>query len=487
MKNNRILALSIITLLGSAHGVANAASIANVTLTTAGSSNPAKFAKELPTSTNALAFGASSDGITVNIPAPSGVKISSTNNVYVKFNLLNGAKFGVNPVDADLTCKSAGGGSLTTPAKTLGGIDSVSVTYQLKSAASQLNTLGSACTLTIKGVKLSSGLKDVGISATMEYNDAGAAKVMASKGQFITFTQALAVTYTPNSSPLKIDVGQSSKKFIDGTSSKNTALVGSIKYDKVATNIYNSVGASLTPGSALSTVKLTITGPAVGSVHSGNVGTSGVFLVKNGGTCKASNADVTTKGTISYSGTSVTFNGLGITALTNDVLVCIVNNGTNVIADGQITANLSVLSAANSMVPDLTAARTALATLKKNGAATKALVLPDPNQTDKPYVRIYNIGSSTGRVLGTLYGVDGKAIASGVLSAALAPNATAVLGAPEIAKALGITGWTGRPWLQIEAEFQGLRAQALIRSSTGVLTEFSDGACGTAALCGDAQ
>jgi len=408
--------------------------------------------------------------------------------VYVKFNLLNGAKFKTDLTDASLVCKSAGASTIAGVAatKTVGGAGQSFATFQLAPAGtSKTATLASACQLTVPDLTIS-GLTDKSISATVEYNDAGAAKVLASKGQFITFTQALAVTYTPKTDPLKIDVGQSSKKFIDGVANKNTALLGTIKYAAIGT-VYNPAGAALTPASALSTVKLTIKGPAVGSVHSGNAGTSGVFLVKNGTNCKASNADVTTKGTISYSGTSVTFNGLGITALTNDVQVCIVNNGTNVIADGQITANLSAPSVANSMVPDLSSSRNALATLKKNGAATKALVLPDPGQTDKPFVRIYNIGSSTGRVLGTLYGVDGKAIASGVLSAALAPNATAVLGAPEIAKALGIAGWTGRPWLQIEAEFQGLRAQALIRSSTGVLTEFSDGACGTAALCGDAQ
>lgn len=485
MKNNRILALSIITLLGSAHGVANAA--VDITLTTAGSSSPLKFAKELPTSTSSLILKAA-PGVGVANAAPTGVKVSPTNNVYVKFNLLNGAKFKTDLADASLVCKSGGAGSIAgvDATKTVGGAGQTFATFQLKPAGVGTASLGSACQLTVADLTLTSGLKDVSISATVEYNDAGAPKVLASKGQFITFTQALAVTYTPNLSPLKIDVGQSSKKFIDGTTNRVTAQVGTIKYAALG-SILNATGGTLTPASALSTVKLIITGPAVGSVHSGNVGTSGVFLAKNGTFCKANNTDITTKGTVSYSGTSVTFNGVGVSALTNDVQVCIVNNGTNVIADGQITANLSVDGIKNSMVPDLTATRNALATLKKNGASTKALVLPDPSQSDKPYVRIYNIGSSTGRVLGTLYGVDGKAIASGVLSAALAPNATAVLGAPEIATALGIAGWTGRAWLQIEAEFQGLRAQALIRSSTGVLTEFSDGACGTSAMCGDAQ
>lgn len=492
MKNNRILALSIITLLGSAHGVANA----GITLSAAGSSNPVKFAKELPASTQSLAFATASDGYVVNI-APTGVKVSPTNNVYVKFYLLNGAKFKSDLTDANksLVCRSSNAVAGTiagiTGTKTVGGGGQAFATFQLKpNNAAGTATLGSACQLKIPDLTLTSGLKDVSISATVEYNDAGAPKVMASKGQFITFVQGLSVSYTPNANPFKIDVGQSSKKFIDGTTNKNTAMVGTITY--AAGSVYKADGNLIAPADALSTVKLTITGPAVGSVHSGNggasVGTSGVFMSRAGATCgKTPGTVVTTPGIVSYSGTSVTFNGLAVSALAAGIDICIQNNGTNVIADGQITANLSVLSPANSMVPDLTAARSALATLKKNGTATKALVLPDPGQTDKPYVRIYNIGSSTGRVLGTLYGVDGKAIASGVLSAALAPNATIVLGAPDIAKALGIAGWTGRPWLQIEAEFQGLRAQALIRSSTGVLTEFSDAACGTSALCGDAQ
>jgi len=477
MKHNRILSLSVIALMAS-----NAASAA-ITLSASGSDSALTFAKELPATTTSLKFATADQKVTSL--APTGVKTTPTNPVYVKFFLLGGAKFGTTA--PTLTCNSAlAVGDQITTTRTLGGLGSSAVTFQLTPAAPQSASLGSACKLTIYGITAMSGLTNKSISAVVEYSDAGVGKTLTSKGKLVTFTQALKVTYSPKTSPVKIDVAQNSKKFIDGSTNKNTALLGTISYGQVGT-VRNKTGGSLTVASALTTVNLSISGPTVASVFSGTKLVSGIYLKKASETCSVGHGAITTKPSSSaLSGSVVTFKGLGGTALLNGVDVCLVGDGKHVLNDGQISANLVVNTAGNSHVPDLTATNNSLALLKKNGSSTKALVIPDSSKTDKAFVRIYNVGSATGRVLGSLYGVDGKLIGSGVLSTSLAPNGVLVVTATDLEKAFGLTTpWTGRPWLQIEAEFTGLRAQALIRSSTGVLTEFSDGACTSATLCGD--
>lgn len=477
MKNNRILALAVTTLLSAP--VVHAA--ADITLSATGTDAGLVFAKELPSATGAL----KTTGKIIQIPTPSGIKVISTNPVYVKVNLLNGATFSTtNPT---LSCASAGGaaGVGVSASKSNNGMGTNSVTFLLAprnaTPAATSAFLGSACQMKMGNIGVT-GLTDKSITATVEYRDASTTTNFTSKGKFITFKQGLQVTYTPEAGNQKIDVAKSSKKFDDG---KVVAALGYVKYDVGTVAASNSSGANISVGDVLSSVKLSISGPAVGSVHSGTVGLSGIYILATAN--NPAKCLVNSSFTPQYSGTTVTFAGIKATALSNGLLVCLVGTGSNVIADGQITADLSGAVAVNGASPILTATRNSLKLLKKNGSSTKALVLPNPSSTDKPYVRIYNIGSGSGRVLGTLYGVDGKVIGTsgGVLSASLAPNAVAVLDATAIATAMGVTTWPARAWLQIEAEFQGLRAQALIRSSTGVLTEMSDGACANAAACGD--
>ncbi|MDD2814221.1 MAG: hypothetical protein PHP00_00560 [Thiotrichaceae bacterium] len=482
MKNNRILALAVTTLLAAHHNV----SFATITLTAAGSDSALVYAKELPTTTTALKIAAGDQGIVSLLPA--GVKVSPTNPVFVKINLSNGAKFGTSTLTGlKFMCKNSADGAgvySVSASKTVGGAGFINATFQITPVGNTTSaTLGSACVLTVSALTIS-GLTDKSISALVEYSDAGVNKTLASKGKFITFAQGLQVTYTPEASPKKIDVAKSSKQFISGVTNSNTAVVGTVKYAVLANNARNTAGDALTVASALSSVNLIISGPAVGSVHSGTKGISGVFLTTAGdGGCKPN-----TKYTTTYSGSTITFASVPVAALVGTITACIVGNAAAVIADGQITANMTLKSAANSMAPILTSSRNTLALLKKNGSSTKALVIPPSTSTDKVFVRIYNIGSGTGRVLGTLYSQAGVSLGSGILATTLAPNGVAVLDAAGIQTALGLTApWTGRAWLQIEAEFQGLRSQVLIRSPSNVLTEFSDGACTSSTMCGDSK
>lgn len=482
MKNNRILALAVTTLLAAHHNV----SFANtITLTVAGSDSALVYAKELPSTTSVLKLP--SDDVTN--PMPVGVRVSQTNPVFVKFGLLNGAKFGGTGLSTlTLACKSASESATVSTynvsaVKTLGGVGFPNVTFQLTPAGGTAS-LGSACLLSLDGVTVS-GLTDKTLSGRVEYSDAGVGKTNLTKGKFITFAQGLQATYTPASPSYKIDVASGSKKFINGSTTVAGTPLGNVKYENLSNNARNTSGTTTLPQDVLSSVYLTISGPAVGSVHSGNAGVSGVFISTATCTAIANTVYSTT-----YSGSTVTFTVpvTGIAATNGGVDVCIKGNNSTVISDGQITANMKVKTAVTGMSPILTSTRNSLALLKKNGSSTKVLVLPPSTSLDKAFVRIYNIGSGSGRVLGTLYSDKGVKLGSGVLSTSLAPNGVAVLDSLGIEKALGLTApWQGRAWLQIEAEFKGLRSQALVRSPNNVLTEFSDGACTSSTMCGDSN
>jgi len=93
--------------------------------------------------------------------------------------------------------------------------------------------------------------------------------------------------------------------------------------------------------------------------------------------------------------------------------------------------------------------------------------IPSPQNPDQPFIRLYNPSSSAGAVRGILYDQNGNRLGRGrvVLVPSLAAKAVKVLTAAEIASAFGVSTWPGRAWMELEADFSGLRAMNLIRSS----------------------
>jgi hypothetical protein len=105
-----------------------------------------------------------------------------------------------------------------------------------------------------------------------------------------------------------------------------------------------------------------------------------------------------------------------------------------------------------------------------------AVNIPAGGNTDQAFVRLYNVGSSGGAVRGTLYDQDGNILggANSILLPSLAGKAVAVLTADMIQAATGASGWGGRAWLDLSADFgSNLKIMNLIRDPSNTLNDMS--------------
>ena len=477
MKKNTTLALAI-----SAALLAPGAASAAIALSEAGTSTPLKFAKEVPVSSSGTKFAITGTTENLTMPTPVGIQITGANPAFVKVNLLNGAKFLAAP---EIQCKYNAGfkaGSLT-----VGGAGAAAVTFQL--ASGTLN--GSGCTVSAYGGLTVSGKHDQSVSAKLEFLDAGVAASKSYKGQLVTFNRTLGSIFGVPTQDIKIDVSKSSREFVSAAQTKaKTAYLGRVEFDGLpgASGINTAGSQLIVDGTTFSAAMIKVAGTTVASV--GTASGNKFFLTHTAaGTCNAANV---ASGTVS--GTTVTFQPINAAQATAGVNVCLTINGTTALEKGQITASVNAI-AKNSFALDAALDNPNLALIDKNGSGAKVLIVPKTTAADNLFVRIYNISNVTGKVLGTLYSQGstdgnntdaGKVLGTGTLVASLAPNAVTILKQSEIATALGIVdAWPGRAWLQVDAEFEGLRVMSLIRSPSGVLTNFSDSACTTPTLCGD--
>lgn len=478
MKKNTTLALAI-----SAALLVPSAASAAIALSEAGTATPLKFAKEVPVSGTGTSFAINGTAEDLTMPTPVGIQITGSNPAFVKVNILNGAKFLKAPkILCKYTAGAANSGSLT-----VGGAGAAAVTFQLANGV--LN--GSGCTVEAYSGLTVSGKHDQNVSAKLEFLDAGVAASKGYKGQLVTFNRALGSIFGIPNQDIKIDVSKSSREFVSaGQTKAKTAYLGRVEFDKLAgASGINTAGVQLAVNTTtFSAAIVKIAGTTVASVGTAS-GNKFLLTHTAAGTC---NAAAVASGKVS--GSTVTFQSINGVQATAGVNVCLTVNGTTALEKGQITASINAI-AKNNFTLDTAIDNPNLALIDKNGSGAKVLIVPKTTAADGLFVRIYNISNVTGKVLGTLYSQGstdgnntdaGKVLGTGTLVASLAPNAVTILKQSDIATALGITdAWPGRAWLQVDAEFEGLRVMSLIRSPSGVLTNFSDSACTTPTLCGD--
>ncbi len=460
-------------------------------------SNPLKIALETGAfSSQEILSGA---GLVFDIPVYKNREIKadtstppSSQPYYVVITLTGGAKFG-NITGLKLTCGYTAttlDASTDSPAAVQGG---TVAGFRLKEGS-----MTGSCKLTFgsTALTLTSGVKDYGMKIDARHLDSYDPVSASESGTLVTFTQGMQASVTQGK--VTIDVGgtPSSTKFVVGGGSTVSgfatpavtavALLGSIAY--TAANEVKTVG-NATPNATtfVSKFTLTVTGAPLAAVQqtaASGVASAGVYLSTT--KCELSAAD----GGLKYaSGTQVSFIGVGSSLLSNDELdVCMIGNDTSIIERGTVNYTISSVSPVGSSEPNLDVVDTTLVKVGKNGTSLKVLNLPSPDyDVDQAFVRFYNMGTTTGKIIGTLYSqglTDGTNTGGGLplgstnvtLIDSIAPGVVTVLSGQQIAAKFGQTKWPGRAWLQIESEVKGLRVQALVRSGGygGTLTNMSD-------------
>lgn len=275
-----------------------------------------------------------------------------------------------------------------------------------------------------------------------------------------TFAAGLAYTVTPRTATAEVTTGF--KNFVAVAPGTTTlSRIGTVNYGTGAAvlNGYTGAGILLTDLVTAAT-KITVTGDFSAAAAAGDV----FLAATNDGTC----ADGGLAETLNAGKNSVDV-PVGTTAYDRDI--CYLINGTTVLNTQTINQMLDVTAVAGVSVSD-TAAST-LGNIARNGASTTALNITAPDNSDQTFVRISNLGGTTGKITGTLVGQDGTILgtADTTLVAAAGPRSTHVFSATDLASAFGVLSWTGRAKLVIVGEFPAgqLRAQNLIRVPNGTL------------------
>lgn len=402
MNMNTSLRVAVVMLLGT---TMQQAAFANPSIT-----NPLKIALETGTFSSQEITG----GLTFDIPVYKNREIKadtqnppSSQPYYVVITLTEGAKFG-NITGLKLTC----GYTATTldadpdaPAAVQGG---TVAGFRLKNGS-----MTGSCTLTFgsTALTLTSGIKDYGMKIDARHLDSYDPVSASESGTLVTFTQGMQASVVPGT--VTIDVGgtPSSTKFVVGGTVSGfvtpavtaVALLGSITYTN-ASEV--KTVANTTPAAAtfLSKFTLTVTGSPLAAVQqtaASGVASAGIYLSTD--KCTNSAAD----GGLKYaSGTQVSFIGLGAALLANSngLGVCMIGNDTSIIDRGVVNYTISSVSPVGTGVPNLDVVDTTLVKVGKNGTSLKVLNMPSPDyDVDQAFIRFYNMGTTTGKIIGTLY------------------------------------------------------------------------------------
>jgi hypothetical protein len=481
-----VLRAAMVTALGT---TIVAPSIANADIIKAGA--PAVLASELVKGTGQIFAFDATNAFEIDISDAAGLNISDTTPMEIRLTLTNGATFnaGSLPAATDFVCDYSGAVANTAvAANVLGGtVGTTTVTYKLPAG----DIAGTSPVCRVKGsleVKLASGQKDytIGVTGLLKASNPANSVNIVTAGSFVTFQQSYAVSVTPKSVTVDVAAPSLSQKFTD---SQTTVLLGTIAFAEkatVATPIYTidtkELVATFSETDLLTSVNIIVTGtPLVPGMM--------VSLIEKGQDCDIADVVVlaaagattpTANKTATVSG--VTFSELQAADFAAGVDVCYTVDGNTRLEKGKVSFEITpgTVDGANLGVADNT-----LANVYKNGTSVKVLNIPNEvDTTDAGFIRIYNFGSSSAKVYGTMYEWDkagtvgsGKQLGNkGVEIATVPSNGVKVLKVSDLKSLFTVTTWSGRAWMQIEGDSQQIRVQSLVRSMgiAGPLINFSE-------------
>lgn len=451
-RNNFVLRAAVASAFGVVAAQAGAAVDFGATTVT-----PARFAKEIPTNTTAIANAG--NALDMQIKVPAGYVPSASTDLYVKVNLTNGATFGGTP---SIYCATAGDSATYNDISgdlTLGGASTSFATFLVSANG---NTVGTYCVVTaFTGIGVISGnSRDVSMSATIEYKNGLSNTVSGASNNYITFVRGIGASFSGASGSVVVDATSGSDNFASAgsTSVTNSATkanlgfitVGSVGSGAAAvTALLNSSTAlqangtnNVTGADAIQSATITVSGPALAAGLAA-LGTSGVYLSLS---ADAACATKTYKASATATN-SVTFSAVTIAHVFDGVHVCMdVSGGTTQITTGQITATIDG-SAVSNVTADLTGSTSSLELVSQNGTTKNAYFVNASTSTSKTSViRIVNTGGNSGTIRATAYvvgsGTTPSSTAAGTANATiatLAANESITLTSADLESLLGYT------------------------------------------------
>jgi hypothetical protein len=418
-------------------------------------------------------------GFKVDINAAAGRTISDTSPMEVRFTLTNGAKFkAVDMSNFGCDFKNPVAGQ-SAAVSMLNGPGETTVTFKLKDGSTIADS-SPICTLSAVSLQLYGGQKAYTMMVTGYLKSNAEPVVINTSGPIVDFTQAYGVSVDSRTVTVDVTNPALSQKFIKDTTIADIGVVG---YTAMAAGKVYKAGNVTAIGKTdiLTTLKVTLSGTPL-SVTNGQVIAVSAGAATNYAMECTANADLASKNpkTMTAVADGVTFE-IGAATAGTGVRFCLQTSGTTRIEKGKITIQLTAVEK-NSSTPNVSITNPTMTTVVKNGASIKILNIPNPTNTDKAFVRIYNMSSGKSSVYGTLYEASadgktvGKELGKGKLLAEIDAGAVKALDAAAIASIFGISTWTGRAWMQIEGDTQQIRAQSLVRSGGvgGSLINLSD-------------
>ena len=399
----RVLCAAVVAGLGLASTGASAATVDLGATTIA----PIKVANSIPANTTTLGGG----GEVIRIKTATGYNgfvAKTTNPVYVKFNLTNGAKFSTDQTLV-MSCSGLSGSETETTAGDVGiqagggGFDNVTFIVTAVSGSSGAFGASAYCTLSAgTALTIATGFNNVNVSATFEFtNGLSQGSAAGGNGTLISFVNAFTAT---------IDGGTATTALVDATSGSDnwvlgnnktqaTAVLGSLSMDVgVATALTATLAGNITLAEALSTGSITISGPAVQALKT-VASSRGLFLSDAAGCADANIATA-------YASTatnSVTFNNVTPAQLTSTAFICgMVSGNTTQISTGQLTAQVGGTAASNVTITFPAAGN--IQNVGTNGTTKNAFLMHNSTSTTKTsVVRVINNGANAGQLFATAY------------------------------------------------------------------------------------
>lgn len=361
--------------------------------------------------------GAATLSLNVLAAPPAGIAPTTSNPVYLKLNLSNGAKFASVP---SISCSASSAGEGTAGALTAvtgaiqaGGLNFNNVTFALTAqnggAQSGVFVVGASgsglCSATITALTIS-GLNNVAVSATFEYTNGLVQASSNATNNYVTFVDSFAATYSASTGTAVVDATSGSDNFVTGSNlTQGTAILGWLKFDRNTTAANTAVlGNDMDLGAALAAASgsVTISGPALAAMKGSPAGTASIYL-SSAAACGA----VVVDGAFDATGTnSVTFAGLTTGNITGGLYVCgTVTSGTQQILTGQITGQFGGTALSNVTISFPAAGN--LQNIGQNGTTMNAyLVNASTSASKTSVIRIVNTGGNEGTVRATAYLVD---------------------------------------------------------------------------------
>jgi len=338
---------------------------------------------------------------------------------------------------------------------------------------------------------LPANASDVSLNVDVTYDDFFTKVTKSTAISMISFVTAYGATFTAAANPITIDVGALSKKFLLGKTTEYGGhfIVGPTK-DSLGNvrTLRNATGFTLSATDILSGASVTISGPTVATLSKVMLSSGGVVsgcanMILEGAPAAVSGG-ASDSVTIAIPNGSQSYQSLVSGALAdgaanghNGLNLCLVAEGnTKVMMDGYVTITVNGTTPVGKVV-ELGSSAADFLRVKRNGTVVRVLNVPgDPADPYRVNIRMYNTSSQTvNNIMGTLYGVDGKLIADGIILApSLAPNNVKLITSDSLVTLVGKT-WTGRAWMIIQApvDSSGFKVQVLVKQPSGVLGNIS--------------